>query len=492
MTAARWTIGLAVFGVLLPQLTFAQEMAGDIPFDRSAAAYSGADDGGYSRAPSDAGSLPVPPPPPYYIPGDELTAAPQAAEPRMAAVAPKAAAPNAPAPDPAATTGDSGMACCECAPAAPWRVPQPCFFQRHGITWGGWVQMGGTVNGWNPPSHINGPLATNDRNDFQLNQTWLYFDKPVNTGGCGWDWGGHIDLVYGTDWRFGRTWGLENRINSPDNLYGLVLPQHYLTVGVNDLTVKMGHFFPGFGYETVPSTMNFFYSHSYAMSYTEPLLVTGLQADYKLTDQLTLIAGFNRGWMMYEDLNTSLDVVGGFRWMSEDQDTQIAFLTTTGPQDVNNANNRFAYSLVLQQQLNERWQYVFQHNLGCEAGTSNVVPGGQAAWYGINQYLFYEINEKWKAGLRFEWLQDADGSRVAGVGNWIGSNAGWTGAPGFAGDFYELTLGLNWRPHPNFVLRPEVRWDWYGGTTNLDGELPFNDGLNASQFTAAMDLIVTF
>jgi len=98
----------------------------------------------------------------------------------------------------------------------------------------------------------------------------------------------------------------------------------------------------------------------------------------------------------------------------------------------------------------------------------------------------------WKAGLRVEWLQDTDGTRVAGVGNWIGSNRGWTGKPGFAGDFYEVTLGLNYRPHANFVLRPELRWDWYDGSRNIDQQLPFNDGLNASQFTAALDMVVTF
>lgn len=497
MRAARWTIGLAMLGALLPQLTYAQEMGGYTPYDRGVEAYGAAEDNGYGPASSDAAIAPVPPPPPYYMPGDEATATPQIPEPRMASVPPKAATPQEPAPSaatasPAVAPTDSDAVCQECGPAAPWRVPQPCFFQNHGITWGGWTQLGGTVNGWNPPSHFNGPVATNDRNEFQMNQLWIFFDKPVNTGGCGWDWGGHIDIAYGSDWRFGSTFGLENRINSPNNWYGLVLPQHYLTVGVNDLIVKMGHFSPGFGYEAVPSPANFFYSHSYAMSYSEPLLVTGLQADYKLTDQLTLVAGFNRGWMMYEDLNTSLDVVGGFRWISEDQRTQLAYMTTTGPQDPGNANNRFAYSLVVQQQLNDRWQYVIQHNLGTEAGTSSVVPGGQAAWFGIDQYLFYQINEKWKAGLRFEWFQDSDGSRVQGVGNWIGSNRGWQGGPGFAGDFYELTLGLNWRPHANIVFRPEVRWDWYGGTPDVATNLPFNDGLNASQFTAAMDLIVTF
>ena len=55
-----------------------------------------------------------------------------------------------------------------------------------------------------------------------------------------------------------------------------------------------------------------------------------------------------------------------------------------------------------------------------------------------------------------------------------------------------MTLGLNWRPHPNLVVRPEVRYDWYDGTANVFGKLPYDDGLHSAQFTVATDMIVTF
>jgi hypothetical protein len=53
-------------------------------------------------------------------------------------------------------------------------------------------------------------------------------------------------------------------------------------------------------------------------------------------------------------------------------------------------------------------------------------------------------------------------------------------------------LGLNWRPHPNLVVRPEVRYDWYNGSTNEAVKLPYDNGLHSTQFTTAMDMIVTF
>ena len=105
-----------------------------------------------------------------------------------------------------------------------------------------------------PEDRFNGPVTTNDRDrEYQLNQAWLYFDRPTNTDGCGWDLGGHIDVVYGTDWRFGQCFGLENRIDSPNSFYGLILPQFYAEVAVNDLTVKMGHFATNTSLEKVPA-----------------------------------------------------------------------------------------------------------------------------------------------------------------------------------------------------------------------------------------------
>jgi hypothetical protein len=424
---------------------------------------------------------------------DYLAAAPKTRAP--AAIQDKAAAAE---PAPATATVVDATACpcpADCCAPKPWSIPQPCFLQANGIKMGGWLQQGITGNASNPADRFNGPVATNDRSgDYQLNQFWVYFDRPTNTDGCGFDIGGRIDMCYGTDWRYGKNFGLEDRINGADQLYGFVLPQFYLEVAYNDLTIKAGHYGTGFGYEAVPAVLNFFYSHSYAMCYSEPILVTGVQATYKLDEHWSVESGFNRGWMMFEEFqdNSTFDYLGGLHWADCDKITQISFMTSVGREDTAGLHNRVAYSLVMKHKLDELWDYVIQHNLGVEEN-ANLRTGNNAQWYGINQALFYKINPAWQAGLRFEWFQDAGGSRVAGIGNWIGSNtAGWAGGPGFSGDFFELTAGLNWRPHPNVTLRPEVRYDWYEGSRDLQGNLPFNDGLGVDQFTFATDLIVTF
>jgi len=119
----------------------------------------------------------------------------------------------------------------------------------------------------------------------------------------------------------------------------------------------------------------------------------------------------------------------------------------------------------------DRLTYILQHDLG---DNSNL-GAGDNEWYGLNQYLLYEINERWAAGMRFEWFRDDDGTRVV-AGN--------------DGNYYGLTAGVNWKPHANVTFRPEIRYDWFEG--NVGGGQPFNEGRDNEQFSGGFDLIVTF
>jgi hypothetical protein len=218
-----------------------------------------------------------------------------------------------------------------------------------------------------------------------------------------------------------------------------------------------------------------------------PQLVTGVLGDYKLTDRFSIQAGFTRGWMEFEDINNDFDFMGGVKWESCDKRTSIAYALSTGPQDLAGAQNRFVYSLVAKRQISKKFQYVAVHNLGIENDWGQN--GADAEWYGLNQYFLYTINPCWSANLRFEWMRDDDGARIAGPGNIPGVRA--FNGRGFAGDFYELTVGLSWRPKDNITVRPEIRFDTYDGPVGPTG-LPFNDGASDDQFLFGVDAIVTF
>ena len=145
------------------------------------------------------------------------------------------------------------------------------------------------------------------------------------------------------------------------------------------------------------------------------------------------------------------------------------------------------YSLVrVQQKLFEKLQYVLVQNFGTEENAPTA--GNTAEWYGLNQYFLYTINPKLNANLRAEWLRDDDGVRVAGPGNIPGVYA-WSGR-GFAGNFYEVTAGLNCAT-ANITVRPECRYDWYDGLAGPTG-LPFDGGHADDQFTMAVDAIISY
>jgi len=149
-----------------------------------------------------------------------------------------------------------------------------------GISTDSWLDQGATLNTLSPRNRTNGPVTFNDRsNDYQLNQFYLRMKRDVDIEADAWDLGGSVDFLYGTDSIFVTSRGLEVHDDlSPkwnSQRYGLAMPQLYTEVYApwgNGISMKMGHFYSTLGYESVPATGNFFYSHSYVYQYGEPKL----------------------------------------------------------------------------------------------------------------------------------------------------------------------------------------------------------------------------
>jgi hypothetical protein len=343
----------------------------------------------------------------------------------------------------------------------------------------GWLDQGVTVNPQNPADKSNFPVGFNNRaNEYQLNQLYLRLLRDVDLEGACWDFGGRVDLLYGTDWSYVAARGLENtrdmtpRWNSEQ--YGLAMPQCYAEAFCpwGGVSVKLGHFYSILGYESVAATENFFYSHSYARLYAEPYTETGLLAAKSLGN-FSFQAGFSRGDNNWEDNNNGLGFLGGASWKNPDTRTTLSFNINSGREQPDpDTNVRTVYSLVLQQRLGKRWESVTQHDFGAEPGAG--VDQTNAKWYGLVQYLFYDINERWRAGMRFEWFRDQGGSRVPGANQ--------------TADYFELCPGINFSPNGRLTVRSEVRWDWSGTA----GYKPFDDGTRANQILWDLDLILRF
>lgn len=374
--------------------------------------------------------------------------------------------------------------CPNCDVPEPWRLINLDFL---GLDIGGWVEQGVTYNADNPVNRFNGVVTFNDRsNDFQLNQVWIYAERLINTDGHGLAFGGRIDVVYGTDHRFTVANGLEDNWNLGSTFYGVALPQFYVDLAINQLTFRAGHFFTLIGNEAVPALDNFFYSHSYSMQYGEPFTHTGVLAIWNPNNSWWISGGVHRGWDMFEDINDDLGYIGKVFWISPSRNTSLGVAATIGDEDPAGVNTRSMGSAVISQKFN-RLTYTFQFDYGFE---QNAASGGtqDAEWYGFVNTLVLEINPCFSIGGRYEWFSDDDGVRVIGPGPGPPGRITW--AP-IAAHWQEVTFGVNIKPHPNVLLRSEVRWDVFNPLVAF-ATRPFNDFSQSSQILWGTDLIISF
>ena len=353
-----------------------------------------------------------------------------------------------------------------------------------GIRFGGWIDQGISVAANKPIDRYNGTVTFNDRDgEYQANQIWLYLERKVDDETCGWDVGGRIDFVYGTDARFIQARdGLESDWGQTEPFYQVALPQAYVDVSKAGWTVRAGRFLTVLGYESPMAPENFFYSHSYAMQYGEPFTHFGLLGMRQI-GRLSLTAGFHRGNDQFDDGDglDALNVMGGASLTSRNERMTGAFAfsaTEEGP-DVTS----YIHSLVATLRLTDRVTYIIQGDYG---ETRQELNGVEQDWTGINQYMLYTINDYWSAGIRSEWFRDRDGSRVAGLGS------GNQNTGPYSGDFYEITLGLNWSPQANLMIRPEARWDIFDPLVQPTNPGAFDAGQRNTQFVFGCDLICTF
>lgn len=337
-----------------------------------------------------------------------------------------------------------------------------------GLSDNSWLQIGGWTEFFYENNNVplsqsyNDLLSFDDVPDhFNLGQQWFYIGH-VADGSGGLDLGFRMDAVYGTDAQKTQSFGnpgagIRNQGTfdaSWDNgSYGWAMPQLYGEVAYGDLSVKVGHFFTPVGYEVIPVTGNFFRTHSYTMFNSQPFTHTGVLGTYSGMESVTLYGGWTLGWDTgFDQLDQGNNFLGGFAYNVSDNIT-FTYMSTYGNFGWRDGgdDNSYQHSMVLIANLTDNLQYVGQSDL---VRTSNV---GVSEYdtIGLNQYLFYTVNDLVKVGGRAEWWK-ADGV-----------------------SFYEATGGVNIFATKNVVFRPEYRQDWAPGV-----------GLDEDTF--AVDMYVTY
>lgn len=370
-----------------------------------------------------------------------------------------------------------------------WRLfKSPCLEEKR-IDIRGWLEQGYTWNPDRPADRFNGPVGYNDRsNEYMLNQLYLIGERVTKTDGCGWDLGGRVDLLYGEDWRFPQSFGLDNEWNKSERFYGLSMPQFYGDIAVNNLILRGGHFLAPCGYESVMAPSNFFYSHSYEFLYGQPTTVSGGQMIYKLNDCWSFNGGIDTGWNDWELKNDKMGYFFGANWTGPDQKSTLALEFFIGNEQLTGESTRTHYCLVYTRKLTDKLTYAFEHNLGYETNAVTATGRDDAEWLGFANYLTYDLNDCWSVGARYEIFSDDDGTLVNGLGYPHG--IGFGAIPAVWND---LSLGVNYKPNKNVLVRSEVRWDWIDARgTPAPATLPFDDRNDSQQFLWGTDLILKF
>jgi len=337
-----------------------------------------------------------------------------------------------------------------------------------GSAWeiGGWSNAGYHDNNIPLSEDYNDLLSFQDVPDhFHMHQQWFYIGRTAD-GSAGLDLGGRADFVYGTDAQktqsFGnpRSNGAAGQTDSgtfdaswDNGEYGWAIPQLYMEIASGDLSVKVGHFFTPLGYEVVPATGNFFYSHSYTQFNSEPFTHTGVLGTFTGYEALTLYGGWSLGWDTgFDQLNSGNLVIGGFTAQLAD-DVAFTYLSTYGNfgwRDEGD-DNSYSHACVLTVGLTDNLQYIAQSDL------LNITNPGEVEdeTIGINQYLIYKFSDLISTGGRVEWW------KLNGT------------------SYNEVTGGFNIHVLDNLVFRPEARQDWSPGA-DIDEE------------TYGVDMILTY
>ncbi|MDD5033265.1 MAG: porin [Methylococcaceae bacterium] len=344
--------------------------------------------------------------------------------------------------------------------------------QAYGVNLGGWATAGIHYNTDDPDDHNNGPVSMTDRSgEFHLYQLNLFIEKAV-TKTANWDVGGRFDFMFGTDTRYTQAsghWDMDLISGRDLRFYRIALPQAYVEVFApigNGLSAKLGHFYTIIGYESVPSSPNFFSSHTYSFK-SSPFTTTGALFSYALDEQWSLNLGAVTGADNFDRDFGAWSHMSGLTWSNADTGTSISFSVLQGDVYEHHSSELVYYSAILQQNFG-RWRYVLQHDGGSQV---HAVQGKNADWHSIVHYLIYQASDAWGLGLRGEWFRDDDGFRYS---------AG-------AANYYALTAGLNWKPENWLTIRPEIRYD------RAQAQLaPFDGGHRHDQVLLGLDAVIQF
>lgn len=388
----------------------------------------------------------------------------------------------------------------------------------------GWIQNGFTANAnGNGTTRTNfGVNPNNQANKWMGNQYYLVIEDPLEQDDT-INLGFRVDNLFGNDWSFNYMQGLLNDTFRPVGSFaGYDLAQVYGEIHLPDPTgatlgmdIKGGRFYTLAGYEVVPAIGRPLYSVPYMFTYGQPFTHFGVMTTWHINDRLNLYNGAINGWDRWINERYQWGYMGGFAWNSEDEKTAFAFTACWGPNQypsflpanqqlyttgyinipslarVDNPQyhsaTRTLFTSVLTHEWSDKLTQVIETDQGWELnvpGLASPIVDGEvisgaaksAQWQSFGNWFLYNFSDKLTGVWRSEVFWDQQGNRT-------GLNDGTR----FVGDrFYEMTLGLIYKPIPHLWVRPEARYDW------SQFHDAYTDNTRKSQFTYGFDVILLY
>ena len=358
------------------------------------------------------------------------------------------------------------------------------------------------------------PMGMNDHESYQMNQAYLSFGRKVDHLDQ-FSIGYQVDVMYGTDYYYMSSVGLETRQdNQPhwngrtNNMlyragrskYGLAVPQAFVEVYMpfmNGLDLKVGHFDSIMGYESFQGNKNFFYSQTYSKIYAMPTSMSGAISTLTLCNGWNFILGGVTEWNTFDSINDNFSAVVGFTKESDDKFFTFASTFMAGKQtspcyQMQTTSDQqemcYVFNTYGKFQLGERVNYVIEFTAGYDDREYTVMDWADMpkhrgrAWFGLTNYLFFKVTDTFSLGTRFEWFNDMDSTVIDG---------GYDVAlQDKSANYFALTLGANWTPVCWLTIRPEVRYDF--SDFDADGMKTYDGFTKKSMITAGADVILRF
>jgi len=229
-------------------------------------------------------------------------------------------------------------------------------------------------------------------------------------------------------------------------------PNAYVQYATGALTIIAGRYVSLAGAETIDPRPDANSSRSILFYDAVPFTHTGVRATYVASEHLTVIAGIVNGWDDLKDTNSDKTAELGVAFTSGKAFSlnvnsylgreRIGGLVSTGPQGM-----RTLLDVIGTWNVSDAFTVVVNYDLGQQQGTANTgyTPNNasSARWEGVAAYLNYKFDDYWRASLRGEYFDDADGYRTGLIQKWN-----------------EVTLTLGYSPVKSTELRFELRNDW--------------------------------